>query len=319
MATEITITPDLLKKSAVTYRKDILMMPVLGAMRTLQHMTGRPGLRGKQVVGEMSGDIQLGPYSSTREDNSDININGRYLETYLGSVVKNFDPNQVRETIYGSLISQGEGLKNTPIAKAILQFMAMKIGKNLNMSIWNAKRNESGNTTKDLFDGFDTITANEKAAGAIAASKGNLTVLSEAITSSNAVDALKAIYRGASDVLQEEQTKLFIPYDVYHAYVADYQQTVGSVPYNKEFQKTYLEGSSNTCQLVPLASKKGSKFIHLTTKGNMLYGYGNGLGETIDVDRFKSFILTFSATMYFGTQFESISPERLLVAELPSV
>ena len=38
--------------------------------------------------------------------------------------------------------------------------------------------------------------------------------------------------------------------------------------------------------------------------------------EQIQVDRFSSFDLTFSAAMFFGVQFESISKERLYVAKL---
>ena len=57
--------------------------------------------------------------------------------------------------------------------------------------------------------------------------------------------------------------------------------------YNREFKKIYLEGSNNLCELVPLASKKGSKFLHLTTQANMVYGYGDGLADekaTVVVD-----------------------------------
>lgn len=312
----INITTEELKKSAVTYKKELLVMPVIGARRTLQHMTGRPGVRGRQVVGEMSGDAQFGPYSNSRKDTNQINITPRTLETFLGSVIKDFDPNEVWQTIYGSLISQGEGLKTVNIARAVLSFIAAKLGKNLNMSIWGAVRNASGNTTKDLFNGFDTITSTEITGGAIAASKGNYFKLTEAITSANAVDVLKTIYRSASDELQEENVKLFITREIYNAYVDDYQQTVGSIVYNKTFEKTTLEGSNGLCELVPLASKKGSKFIHMSPQSNMLYGYGNGIGENIEVDRFSSFILTYAATLYFGVEFETVSKERLMVAEL---
>lgn len=312
----ISITTEELKKSAVQFKKELLVMPVIGARRTLQHMTGRPGVRGRQVVGEMSGDAQFGPYSNSRKDSSQIKITPRTLETFLGSVIKDFDPNEVWQTIYGSLISQGDGLKNVDIARAVLSFIAAKLGKNLNMSIWNAVRNASGTTTKDLFNGFDTITEKEITDGNIGASKGNYLKLTEAITSANAVDVLKTIYRTASDELQEEKVKLFITRDTYNAYLDDYQQTVGSIVYNTKFEKSVLEGSNGLCELVPLASKKGSKYIHMSPQSNMLYGYGNGLGEKIEVDRFSSFILTYAATLYFGVEFETVSKERLLVAEL---
>ena len=87
--------------------------------------------------------------------------------------------------------------------------------------------------------------------------------------------------------------------------------------YNQQYKKTYLEGSDNLCELVPLVSKKGSNFIHLTTKANAVYGYGDGMAdEKVAIEKHHEFLLSYVATMYFGCQFESISKERLLVAKL---
>lgn len=190
------------------------------------------------------------------------------------------------------------------------------MGGNLNASIWNAKRNDSGTKTKELFNGFDTITKTEKDAAKISTDLGNMFTI-EAISKDNAVDVLKAFYRAADPVLRETQTKLFIPQGVYDNYVDDYQATVGHVPYNTSFEKTVLEGSNGRCELVPLANKAGSPFIHLTTKSNMLVGFGNGAdAENITVEKHHAFKLDYIATMYFGTEFESISKERLLVGTI---
>ena len=143
----VKITDEQLAKSAVRYRKELLMMPVLALGTTLQHMTQRPGVRGKEVVGELSGDIELGPYDEGREDTDGVSINPRTLETFLGSVVKKFSPNSVWQTIYGNLITKGEALKNVDIARQVLAFLTAKMGGNLNASIWNAKRNDSGTKT----------------------------------------------------------------------------------------------------------------------------------------------------------------------------
>ena len=66
MPNSILIKDDELKKSAVTYRKDLLVMPVLSASDTLQHMTPRPGVAGREVLGQLSGNIELGPYDPKR-------------------------------------------------------------------------------------------------------------------------------------------------------------------------------------------------------------------------------------------------------------
>ena len=143
--------------------------------------------------------------------------------------------------------------------------------------------------------------------------------LGSAIDDSNAVDILMSIYENADDNLQGVPTKMFIPYSVYRAYNKDYLGSFGNVAYNQQYKKTYLEGSDNLCELVPLVSKKGSEYIHLTTKQNMVYGYGDGMdSEKIAIEKHHEFLLSFIATMFFGCQFETISKERLMVAKLAS-
>jgi hypothetical protein len=137
------------------------------------------------------------------------------------------------------------------------------------------------------------------------------------VDKTNAVDALKTFYRNSSDVLRGEKTNLWIPYDVYDAYVDDYQSTVGATPYNKEFEKTFLEGSNNNCTLVPMSNKAGSKYIQLSTQSNMLIGVDQQSDlEQITVEKHAAFTLQFIATMFFGCQYESINKEKLLVGQL---
>ena len=320
MAYAINISDAELQKSAVTYRKDLLVMPVIAAEATLQHMTPRPGVAGREVLGQLSGGIELGPYDPQRYDDEGLDIKPRTLETYLGSVIKRFDLNSVAKTVYGSLTTQGEALTSLDLARQVLNYLSMQLGRNLNLHIWNAKRNDTGTKTKDLFDGFDTITQKEIAAGTIDTTEGNFMQLSQAIDESNATDILMSIYESADDILQGMPTKMFVPVSVYRAYNKDYLASFGNVVYNTQFKKTYLEGTDNLCELVPLVSKKGSPYIHLTTKSNMIYGYGDGLdSEKIAIEKHHEFLLSFVATMFFGCQFEAINKERLMVAKLASV
>ena len=320
MAYAINISDAELQKSAVTYRKELLVMPVIAAEATLQHMTPRPGVAGREVLGQLSGGIELGPYDPQRYDDDGLDIKPRTLETYLGSVIKRFDLNSVAKTVYGSLTTQGEALTSLDLARQVLNYLSMQLGRNLNLHIWSAKRNDTGTKTKDLFNGFDTITQKEIAAGTIDTTEGNFMQLSQAIDESNATDILMSIYESADDILQGVPTKMFVPVSVYRAYNKDYLASFGNVVYNTQFKKTYLEGTDNLCELVPLVSKKGSPFIHLTTKSNMIYGYGDGLdSEKIAIEKHHEFLLSFVATMFFGCQFEAINKERLMVAKIASV
>ena len=314
---KLDLTVEKLSKSAEKLRKDLLAMSVIGLETTKAHMTIRPGIRYKETVGQLSGGIEIGPYSETRIDSSDLKVTPRELETFFGSVVKDFSPNAVYQSIWGSSITKGEGLKETDVVRLVLAYLMKQMSKSLNNSVWGAVRNASGTQTKDLFNGFDTIAATEITGGGLSVANGNLFTFTEAINSTNAVDMLKAYYRKADDVLQGEKVKLFIPFSIYNAYTDDYQATVGAIAYNKEFDKTFLEGSHNNCELVPLSNKKDSNFIQLTTKANMLIGVDQESDlEKIIVEKHAAFVLQFIATLFFGTQYESISKERLLVGKL---
>lgn len=319
MATGINFTPEELAKSAVKYRQTLLAMPIIALDRSLSHMTLRIGIRYKEIVGELGGAIEIGPYDENREDKTGLNVTGRELETFFGSVIKKFSPNSVAQSVWGSqMTTSGDALKNTPISNLVLAFLMKKISQGLNKYLWGAVRNNSGSTTKDLFNGFDTITKTEIDATNISTDNKNLYEFTQEISlANNAVDQLKAFYRAASDELRDVPTKLFLPQAVYDAYCDDYQATVGSVPYNQEYKKTFLEGSNDLCELVPLSNKKDSTYIHLTTKENMLIGVDQMSDlEKVSVEKHHPFLLDFVCTMFFGCQFESISPERLLVGKL---
>lgn len=315
MAT-FNITDVDLKKSAQTYEKEILCMPVTAATRTLEHMTGLPALAGRHGLSEFDGEIELGPYDPSRVDETGVTIKSRVLETFLGSVVKRFDVNEVAKTVYGELVAQGESLTTANIARQTLNYLAAKLGASLNMAVFKGKRNDSGTRTVDLFDGFDTITQKEIAAQNLSVDKGNYIQL-EAITEENVYDLVNSIYEKSDDHLREVPSKMYLPYDIYQLYNRRAEIVQGAVVYNKEYTKRTLTVSDGLCELVPLSSKKGSKYIHLTTKQNMVYGYGGGLPEeTIAIEKYHEFLLSFVATLFFGVQFRSLSPEVLHVAEL---
>lgn len=306
------ITVEDYQKTAIRYRKDLLMVPSKKLESTLKFMTPRYGIRYAETVGELSGDIQFGPYSETREDNDDVVINPRTLYTYFGSVVKNFSPNKIYQSIFGSDITKGEALKRTDITLAVLTFLGAKLGSNLNKVIWNAVRSDSGSKSKELFNGYDTIAKKELDATNISTEKGNLFTI-EAITKDNAVDVLKQFCRAASDELMDNtNVQLFCPRQVFLNYCDDYQASLGHLPYNKEFNKYFIDGFDNVT-IVPLSNKKDSPFLQLTTKRNMLVGQNLvGEEENIEVARFKAFVLQFIATCFFGVEYESINKEYIL-------
>ena len=310
-----------LSTSAAKLRKELLRMPLMALKDVLAHVTLRTGIRYSETIGELTGSMELGPYSETRVDENDVDITPRTLYTYLGSVDKKFSPNSIYQSIWGSNITKGDGLKTTDITQQALALLASKVGAALYWAIWGAKRNDSGTKTVDLFDGFDTIAAKEVKDGNVSVEKGNLFDLDiTTIDKTNAVDICKEIWRKADYHLKNGKCKLFVPSYVLDAYNDDYKITTGAVPYNTQFNQTFVEGSSNKCEIVALPNKDGSKFMQLTTKSNMLVGTCQMSDEeSVSIEKYSPFVLDFVMTMFFGTQYESINKERILFIGKASV
>lgn len=316
----INITPDELKTSFAKYRKDLIQIPSRALDEAAKYMSRRIGVRGKETVGQLDGDMQLGPYSLTRKDENGVTITGRTLETYLGSCVKPFEPNKVRESIFGSNVFQGEALKNQPITKLVGAFLFGKLGEGLFNELFTAKRNETGTKTVDLFDGFKTITDKEIKAKAVSTDKGNLKQTTK-LTNVNAVDVLEEFYDAADEKLKKENTFMFMSSYELMLYRRAYRSVYGQLNYNEKFEQLHLDGNKK-CTLVGLDNvPQGFKII--TPGSNMLIGLATE-GDKCSFDVEKSldshFLVDFVATMYFGTQYESIVKEKILFGydEIPS-
>lgn len=307
-----------LNKSAQKYRKQLLMLPSIGIGEVLPYLTGMPGVTYKQTVGEIFANAQLRPYDGNNNGQETAELYERTLQTYLGSCVELFDPNQLRQTIYAQLVANAGKIQDSEMNKAMLFAIMDSVLSYLGTGIWTATRNDSGTTTAELFNGFDTITATEIANSKISVAKGNYKALTEAITNVNAVDQLKTIYRSTSDELKAKQVKMFVSHEILEAYDDDYLTTVGSAPYNNQFEQRYLLGSGKKCEIVPLSGKSGSSYIHISTKRNMLYGYGNGVeNEKIEVRRGdNAFKLQMILAMFFGVEFATLNKKEFFVAKL---
>ena len=318
MAGKLTFTLQEFQEAATKWRSDLLMLPIIGIQETLKYMTARPGIRYKENVGDLSGDAQFGPYKPSRSTDFNLNVDYRTLETFMGSVVAKFEPNSAVSTLLGQVgATKGDGQMKAPTALHVLALIARGLSEHLNEAIWAGKRNASGDTTIDLFDGFDTITDKEITSGAIAAEEGNYMKLTEEITSANAVDAAKEILFSLDPRLRAQDLYMFCTQDFADKYNEGYLLSHGGINYNTQYSQTTVEGSNGRLHIIPMYNKIGSKFIHICPKSNMLIGYDQmGDVESVMVKEYEPFILSYIATMFFGCQFESIDKRRFKVVEL---
>lgn len=313
-----TFSPAEFQTAALTFRKDLLRLPIISALATLKYMTVRPGILYEEAVGSVDLDVELAPYKANRRSDVDLDLGVRILRTYFGSVNGEFEPNKYIQTILGhkASLADSSGLASTVSAKEVLALFAKKIGKKLNMALWKAKRNHNGNKTEDLFDGWDTITQQEIEAGNIAADKGNYIEIEEPITELNALDVAQKILYAMSDELREEHCYLYCTRNFADKYNKAYQMTHGGIVYNTQYHQTFVEGSNGMLEIIPLASKKGSNFMHVSPKANMIFGCDQMSDqESVRVKDYQPDTLTYMMRLFAGCQFESIDERRLLVAK----
>ena len=317
MAGKLQFTLSDYQAAAHKFRKELLMLPIIGISDTLKHMTGCPGIRYNESVATMTGNAQFAPYKPARRSDFNLNLDFRTLETYFGSVVAQFEPNSAISTLLGLGATKGDGQATTPTAKHVLALIARGLTENLNNAIWSGVRNASGDTTQDLFDGFDTITQADITAGKIAASNKNYIKLNQAITKANAVDIAKDILFSLDPHLRAKKLKLYCSQDFADKYNEGYLLTHGATPYNNQYNQVFVEGSNNNLEIVPLFNKADSKFFHICPQSNMLVGYDQMSDvEDVMVKEYDPFILSYIATMFFGVQFESIDKSQFMAVEL---
>ena len=308
-----------LRESAHTYRKDLVRLPVIALESSTKYMTVRPGIRGKETFFSPEFEAEVMPYETAERQNTQGGFNPRTIETFFGACFFDFDPNTIISSILGHKASQaGDGAKNTVAAHEVSASVVKKIGKKFNVNLFSAKRNDAGKTTAELFDGFDTITDAEIAAGNISEEKGNLIVLKDKITAQNAVDLIKSAVFAASDELRdEEECFIYTSRSVVDMYNEAYLMTHSGLQYNKKYNQTELEGSDGRMIFAPVVGKKGSKYIHICPKANMIVGVDQMSDkERFEINKYQPKGLTGELYMFFGTQFESIDPSRMLVIQL---
>ena len=317
MAHNISFSDEEYQKAAEKWRQQLLLLPMLSCKDSLRFMTGIPGIRNKEHVGTAKSNAQFGPYKADKNSSSTTEVKYRELETFFGNVCEDFEPNSVVTMLLGQNASfLGEGQKTAPSAKLVIASVLKSLGESLHNVLFTAKRNAEGDTSADLFNGFITIADAEVEAGNIADGKGNLFKITTGFSEADALDVAKSIERKAHPVLRATEKFLYCSPEFADAYNDAYMLTHGGIVYNKKFEQAVVEGSNNKTTLAPLTCLAGSSKFFLAPKSNMLYGYDSlSDQERIQVDRFKPFMLTLSAAMFFGVQFYSIDPRMLLMVD----
>ncbi|MDA3943694.1 MAG: hypothetical protein PF694_09175 [Bacteroidetes bacterium] len=297
----------LLIDAGTKYRKDLLTMPVAVLAEVLQFMTLKTGLQGKEVGGMLLTDAELRPYRTAKDAVDNTQIDPYEWETFLGDVVKEFDPNAILGTLYTERTAKKPTERE--IARLVALEMAKKVGEALYNAMFTAVRNPAGDATADLFNGFSTLAAAAVTAEKLKASLGNYADLSaEAITGANVGDVLKESWRGLNPLLKRQKVNLYLPTSIIEMYEDWFQVEHGYAPFNKEFEQMYLIGSKRKCQFVPLDNMEGTDFMFFTKRENMKVGVDQESDkENVRIrecDNPK--LVQFFMMAYFGVGFDNL-------------
>ena len=322
----ITFTPEQLTKTYQTYRKELIVQPMLAMEDLLLHCSVRTGIRYRETVTEMSGNFEIGNYKKDKQHEADVNFDGRVLETFFGNCIETIDPNAIYQTIWGSDITKGDGLKNVPIVVQVCAYILKRLGERLYMNAFTAKHDGAVfDKTAAFFNGFKTIIdndiagTNENKKVYISEALGNLFSFTDSITKDNAEDALKDFYWGPKinkTLRKQPALKMFISDMTYHYYTEAYQTRHGALPYNQNYDKRTLEGAP-IVELVALPCVPDD-FMLVTPKSNILLLYNQKTADEnyiVEKSLKNHYDMDFIANVFFGTQFESVSPEVFAVAE----
>lgn len=315
---KLQYTQEEFEQAALTFRRDLLVQPLFAVRDTTQHMTVMTGVTTPILLGEKSTKAQFAPYKANRRTDIDLDLRLRQLTTYFGSLNADFDPNEAIQTLLGHAASKAmDGqLASTPTAREVLALIAKEAGEVLHDHLWDAVRNPSGRRTKDLFNGFDTITQSEITAGEIAGNRRNLIDLDDEITVDNALEVFEYILDHMHPKLRAQATGIYTTQRVYDAYCRAYKKANKGIVYNTQFEQMYIEGSQGRLRLLPLQSKVGSPFMHISTKANFIVGVDQESdSERVNVKDYAPDTLTFMMRMFWGEQFKSIDARQMLVVK----
>ncbi len=313
----LTINSDDLAKGAKTLSKQLLLTATHRLRDLNKYLTVIPGIQSSINIAELfAQNIELAPYKASRRSELEATIINRNLDVYLGSSDYTFDPNLYYRSAYGMLQTKGIALTKGNLIATMMTLLSKTVSDKLYEHLWDAKRKDDGDLTKDLFNGFDTLTQTELTAGNLSAAKENYAPIG-AITELNAVDKFKDFVESADDkLLDQPNLGLYVSTKQYNSYCRAYQSEHGSLPYNNEYRKVTVESGAGDITLIKMPNKTGSNFIQLAPKSVMVVGLDNQSNdEKVIVEKHSVFNLDFAMTLRLGCQIATLDKTYFKVAD----
>lgn len=293
--------------AGIKYKKQLLSMPLAALAKVFPYVTIEPGLQGKTMGGVLTTDAELRPYRTEKGASDNTAITPFEWETYLGDVVKEFDPYKLMGTLYTSPTATKP--TEQEIAKRVALEMARKVGHALYLQLFKAVRNPLGETTSTLFNGYAALIQAQITAGNVSLLNGNyLDKSGTQMTVDNVGDILVELWEGAQEELKDIETLMYIPSSILEMYNKWYQLEYSvQAPWTNGNAPKILPGTNDMCTLVPLGNMGGTPFIFISVKENVKIGVDQMSDtEKVEIRRCDNpKMVQFFMTSYFGVGFET--------------
>lgn len=306
---------DALVHSNHRFRKECMLIVMAAVEEVTRHMRVINGLKGKETEATIVPQAKFRPYHSEKVVSGTGGLTARTLETFPLEILEEFDPENLYTTIFGTPVDAEK--INLDIVRRILTEEMNNASRGLCDLIFKGVRVADGTGALDGFNGFDTIIANEIAAGNIGLSAGNFTNLGE-VNATNIGDLWKRMYRKMDENLRGGATKelvlvcSFTEYDMYKNW---YAQQFGMGNFAGTPEQTYLDGTANKVQIVPLPGMDGVDHCFITVQENMKVGFdvlSNATKFNVRIPDNPN-VVQMHAKIYMGVDFANISKEFLMV------
>lgn len=306
---------DALVHSNHRFRKECMLIVMAAVEEVTRHMRVINGLKGKETEATIVPQAKFRPYSSDKIVGGTGSLTARTLETFPLEILEEFDPENLYITIFGTPVDAEK--INLDIVRRILTEEMHNASRALCDLIFKGVRNATGTGALDGFNGFDTIIANEITAGNIGLANGNFTNLGE-VNATNIGDMWKRMYRKMDEKLRGGATKKLIlvcSFSEYDMYKNWYANQFGMGNFAGTPEQTYLDGTANKVQIVPLPGMDGASHCFITVQENMKVGFdvlSNATKFDVRIPDNPN-VVQMHAKIYMGVDFANISKEFLMV------
>lgn len=297
------------------FRKECMLIVMAAVEEVTKHMRVITGLKGKETEATIVPQAKFRPYHSEKVVGGTGELTARTLETFPLEILEEFDPEDLYTTIFGTPVDAEK--INLDIVRRILTEEMANASRGLCDLIFKGVRNATGTGPLDGFNGFDTIIANEITAGNIGIDKGNFTNLG-VVDATNIGDAWKRMYRKMDENLRGGATKkllLICSFPEYDMYKNWYAQEFGMGNFAGTPEQTYLDGTANKVQIVPLPGMDGTNHCFITVQENLKVGFdvtSNATKFSVRVPDNPN-VVQMHARIYMGVDFANVDKEFLMV------